>query len=81
MCTLLTQMTDDLADWLKANYLSLNAKISCYMVFNRIPIRQASMIVNLKINDEPLENVTTTKLLGIYIDEKLKCVVYDMPPG
>ena len=81
MCTLLTQMTDDLADWLKANSLSLNAKKTCYMVFNRIPIRQASMIVNLKINDEPLENVTTTKLLGIYIDEKLKCVVYDMPPG
>ena len=42
------------------------------MVFTRKPIKQASMPVTLKITDEPLENATTTTLLGIHIDEKLK---------
>ena len=59
------------ADWFKANRLSLAVKKSCFIAFSacnkRLPGRQAKLM----IDGNPIEQVQSTKFWGVYIDECL----------
>ena len=60
---------NDIAEWLKVNRLSLNAKKTHYMVFTNVKnIRPRS---ELKIEGESIAEVSKTKFLGVMIDQKL----------
>ena len=58
-----------LNDWFKANQLSVNPS-KTFILFSRGGDRTAHDL-SIYINDEKLEQVQTTKFLGLYIDEKL----------
>ena len=55
-------------DWLVSNKLSLNFKKPCYLTFSLIKNNQH---INIKINDQPIEENNKTKYLGGIIDNKL----------
>ncbi len=61
-----------LGDWFKANQLSVNAAKTKYMIFNRHQILQTDQNLVLHIDTDQLEKVSTTKFLGLYIDDKLQ---------
>ncbi len=56
-------------DWLKANRLSLNIDKTNYMIITHNPFDEHD--VTIKIRDRPLTRVTSTKFLGITIDDRL----------
>ena len=58
-----------LSEWLKVNKLSINIKKTHYIIFGSRPVDPAD--VNLTFNGIPLENVQSTKFLGVIIDSKL----------
>ena len=58
------------SNWLIANKLSLNVSKSNVLVF-RSKNANSDKILNLKINNQSLDEKTYTKYLGIYIDHKL----------
>ena len=58
-----------MADWLKANKLSLNVKKTHYMVFAKRKYDISN--VNVDIDGTPIEHVTCTKFLGVIIDENI----------
>ena len=60
----------NLNDWFKANQLSVNPSKTKFILFSRGGDRTAHDL-SIYINDEKLEQVQTTKFLGLYIDEKL----------
>ena len=55
--------------WFKVNKLSLNVSKTNYMVFGKT--KGVSDNCHININDVELEQVSSTKFLGIYIDNKL----------
>ena len=62
---------DDLAnisDWFKANKLTLNLSKSVYMIFSK----KNHEDIDLSLGDTKLPMVTSTKFLGIWMDQKLK---------
>jgi Reverse transcriptase (RNA-dependent DNA polymerase) len=61
---------DKLAVWFRANKLSLNVKKTNYMLFGH-KSRPDTTTYNLVLHNHILEQVTSVKFLGIYIDEKL----------
>ena len=67
-----SQINEDLVQislWLKVNKLSLNIKKTHYMVFTRSKIRNIQLAIN--IDDESIDEVRSTKFLGVVIDNKL----------
>ena len=70
---LLSQMNEDLAilkDWCIANSLKVNVAKCNYMLFNEK--RGAQLVSDVKMHDTKITRVTNFKLLGIFVDEKLK---------
>lgn len=68
-------MNDELEkvdQWLKANKLTLNLRKTHYMVFHRSKIKFNNTTSTIKICNEEIECVNTTKFLGVIIDNKLK---------
>ena len=58
-----------LSDWFRANKLTLNVDKSVFMLFNRGPLH--CDINNLKLGDEIIKRVKSTKFLGLWVDEQL----------
>ena len=72
ICQLQQNMENDLmniAEWLKANKLSLNIKKTHFMVFTNKNKTPPNM--ELHIGDRPIERVEHTKFLGMILDHKL----------
>ena len=61
---------DKLSIWFKANKLSLNIKKTNYILFGNKRL-SATVFHNVSIDGQLLERIEYTKLLGVYIDEKL----------
>ena len=62
-----------MADWFRANKLSLNVGKTVYMIFNNKldrDLEDAGLL--LKLGSEEIKLVTNTKFLGLQIDNKLK---------
>ena len=62
-------------DWLMANKLTINLEKSHYMIFHRSRLKDCDkrdVIIQDRINS----NVTSTKFLGVIIDDKLKWNLY-----
>ena len=57
----------NISDWFKANKLTLNISKSVYMIFSR----KNHTDIDLRLGDNKLPKVTTTKFLGMWIDQNL----------
>ena len=57
----------NISDWFKANKLTLNISKSVYMIFSR----KDHTDIDLRLGDNKLPKVTTTKFLGMWIDQNL----------
>ena len=64
--------------WLQANKLSLNVSKSNFMLFTNKKVHDCPEI---KINNEILEHVITTKFLGFQLDHKLGNHIYYILKG
>ena len=60
-------------DKLRANKLHLNKEKTCYTVFS--PAKTKSS-VNLKLNGNKLEQVTTCRYLGVIVDDELNWTLH-----
>ena len=60
---------DKLAKWFTSNKLSLNIKKTHYILFSLSSVIKNTQI-DVKINENSIEKVSSTKFLGIYIDDK-----------
>src|SRR6218665_871045 len=60
-----------LAEWFKANKLSLNVSKTCYMSFTASKKKKAGTGFRLFIADSAITRVDTAKFLGVYMDETL----------
>ena len=60
-----------LNDWFKANKLSLNISKTKYIIFSSRKIKIAKNQIVIKLNENPLERVESTKFLGVYVDKHL----------
>ena len=72
ICQLQHNMESDLmniAEWLKANKLSLNIKKTHFMVFSNKNKTPTNMI--LHIGGQPIEKVEHTKFVGVILDHKI----------
>ena len=58
----------DISKWLKVNKLSLNIKKTHYMIFSR---KKSNHQLDLRIDNQKIDETSTTKFLGVYIDNKL----------
>ena len=58
----------DISKWLKVNKLSLNVKKTHYMIFSR---KKSNYQLDLRIDNQTVDETLTTKFLGVYIDNKL----------
>ena len=58
----------DISKWLKVNKLSLNVKKTHYMIFSR---KKSNYQLDLRIDNQKIDETPTTKFLGVYIDNKL----------
>ena len=56
-----------LADWFKANRLSLNVKKSCFMAFRACNKRILDMQGKLMIDGNPVKQVQSTKFWGFIL--------------
>ena len=61
----------ELQEWLVINKLSLNVKKTKYMIFQYPQRKIENMILDLRLNSEPIERVTDLNFLGLSIDECL----------
>ena len=57
--------------WLAANRLTLNVNKTHYMIFHRSRLKASHCDVHVILNDNIVKRVTSTKFVGIIIDEKL----------
>ena len=57
------------SDWLRANKLTLNLGKTVYIIF---PKNNKEIHYLIKMDDQPLKQVKSTKFLGMWIDSKLK---------
>ena len=56
------------SDWLRANKLTLNVDKTVCLMF---PKNQKPVEITIKLNDQPIKEVSETKFLGVWIDTKL----------
>ena len=59
---------DTISDWTRKNLMKLNVAKSKYMIFSRA---KDNFTTRLQMNDENLERIQVTKLLGVWIQEDL----------
>ena len=59
---------DDIAEWTETNLMSLNVAKSNYMVFSR---SKTNFATRLHLSDDKLDQISATKLLGVWITEDL----------
>ena len=59
------------SDWLMANKLTINLEKSHYMIFHRSRLKDCDK-KEVIIQDRIIYHVTSTKFLGVIIDDKLK---------
>ena len=74
--TLLNEINNDLIlinDWILCNGLSINILKICHMLINGEKINEC---YEIKIGNTVIPRVHDTKLLGLYVDEKLKWNVH-----
>ena len=57
-----------LGDWFRANKLTLNVDKSVFLMFNR---KGQGHINQLKLGDSLIHRVSTTKFLGVWVDDQL----------
>ena len=57
-----------LGDWFRANKLTLNVDKSVFLMFNR---KGQGNINQLKLGDSLIDRVSTTKFLGVWLDDQL----------
>ena len=62
---------DNIANWLKANKLTLNVRKTNLLVFNSRKNGKEKPPVKLLTNDEELEQKDFAKYLGVYFDKQL----------
>ena len=60
-----------ISNWFKLNKLSLNVAKTNYMIFKNKYSPNANINVNISIDNNQLDQVKTTKFLGILIDDNL----------
>ena len=58
---------ENVSDWFRANKLTLNVSKSVYMIFSKKEQKDLA----IKLGDIELPRVTTTKFLGMWVDENL----------
>ena len=63
-----------LDEWFRTNCLSLNAKKSCYIIFSSQKKKRGEQNINITIDGNSMNQVTSTKFLGVYIDQHLTWV-------
>ena len=63
---------ENLVCWIKANKLSLNVTKTNYMLFEN---KKNRPMLNIRIENDTLEEVKETKFLGVIIDIKIKLEV------
>ena len=66
---LINEELQEIAFWLKVNKLSLNIKKTHYMLFTSN--RKAKPDIAISIEGYPIDEVSYTKFLGVYIDNRL----------
>ena len=59
---------DTISDWTRKNLMKLNVAKSKYMIFSRA---KDNFTTRLQMNEENLERIQVTKLLGVWIQEDL----------
>ena len=62
---------DKVKNWLIENKLTLNFSKSCYLLINKNPKQIVSSAFNISIDGDKIERCSSTKYLGLYLDEKL----------
>ena len=62
---------DNILELLNTNKLSFNVKKTKFMIFHYRQRQIDNLILNLKINSEPIERVTEFNFFGLTIDEHL----------
>ena len=62
---------DQISDWLLANKLTLNKANTCYMLFTPSISSNTCTELDLHINKYKINKVSSTKYLGVLIDENL----------
>jgi hypothetical protein len=60
-----------ISNWFKLNKLSLNIKKTNYIVFKNKYSNKPNINLNIKIDDTAIQQVDTTKFLGLLIDSNL----------
>ena len=65
----MNQVLSKIASWLSANKLSLNIKKTYFIIFKSIG-KKLNQNVSVAINNQEIEQVRYTKLLGVYIDDE-----------
>src|SRR6218665_2539943 len=61
----------NLVEWFRINKLSLNAAKSCYIIFSAPNKNRDYSDININIDGNNMDQVISTKFLGIYIDQHL----------
>ena len=61
---------EKVSNWLKINKLSLNIKKTHFVIFH-FRQKRIDQVVNIKIDDKNIDQVTSTKFLGVIINENL----------
>ena len=59
---------NSISDWTKQNLMKLNAAKSNYMIFSRT---KDKFTTRLKMNEENLDRISVTKILGVWIQDDL----------
>ena len=75
ICEVLNNELEKVNIWLNANKLTINVKKTHYMMFHRTRIKHGHNIT-MYINKNPIERKSSTKFLGIIIDNKLNWSVH-----
>ena len=70
ICEVLNNALEKVNIWLHADKLTISVKKTPYMIFHRTRIKQGHNIT-MYINKNPIERKSSTKFLGIIIDNKL----------
>jgi len=66
----LNQELINITSWLSCNKLSLNVKKTNFIIF-KTKRKKLDQAFEIKINDQQIEKVKCTKLLGLYIHDEL----------
>ena len=69
-CSLNSDLTA-VHNWLKTKKLSCNTSKTCYITIGSRQNMANAKFMNLELDNRPIERKSSTKLLGVHIDEML----------